>query len=140
MANETTDMDELSIQSLYVLMIESSDGNIKRLAREEFMRREMTIAQIDEIALWYEKPIVPTWVVKDRLSLEMKVILLAIPGFILFLPVFHLFHLFEATDPYTYLSKGHKKKWKSYWRYASAGFLLWTVILIVLIRMEKGLF
>jgi hypothetical protein len=123
MDNTEMDLAKLTEYQLYELIQNAKlDKEIRTVAKQEFDRRKLTYAQIQDISLKHEAQFAPD---KDEpLELRMKLYLLFWP--------FTLGRYFAGIP--RYLSKGQKRKWKEYWLFMCLGYLLWTIIVILIGR------
>lgn len=109
----------LSDQQLYeIIRNKQISREIRIKAEQELERRNLSVEQLDELSLRFEKR---TEASKKPLPLHWKIVLVIFPFFI-------FIHNIVAS---LILDKGQETKWKQYWFYVSLGFLLYTILIFV---------
>lgn len=115
------DLTKLTGYQLYELIQNTKlDQEIRTAANRDLERRKLNSAQIKDIAIRHEAQFAPD---KDEpLALRMRLYLLIWP--------FTLGRYFTGEPQY--LSRGQKRKWKEYWLFMCLGYLLWTIVVILI--------
>ncbi|MFT3705996.1 MAG: hypothetical protein QM802_26755 [Agriterribacter sp.] len=110
----------LSDYQLYELIQnEKLDKAIRQTANEEFNRRKLSLAQLEDLIAKHDSQFVPE---KEKsLKTHYKLLLIVCPFFI------EIHSLFAGRM----LAKGQKQKWKDYWIYICLGFSIWTIGIVL---------
>jgi hypothetical protein len=115
------DLSKLSDYQLYEIIQNSRlDSHLRKLANDEFNNRRLTVDQIQGIISKHDALFVPEK--EESLQLKYKILITLFPFFI---PIRFITK---------WLARGQKRKWKDYWFYISVGYLLWTIVAILLGR------
>lgn len=116
-------MDKLTDFQIYSLVVNRDlDGHLKEEALREFDKRNFPQEYIDQLAIEYEK-IIPA--IGANLTKLEKAKIIAFPFFI---PI-------QAIIANKYIAQGNIKKWKLYWRYLTIGWVIWSVIIILVLKL-----
>jgi hypothetical protein len=119
-------VENLSNSQLYaIIQNEQMDASIRKIANEEFTRRNLTIEQIQEIVRHFDLQYKPAR--QEGLGLANKIFLVAVPAFF----------TIQVLVAGRYLASGQKKKWKDFWRYVCLGWLVWTIGFILYFRFAR---
>jgi len=119
-------VESLSNSQLYAIIQNGKvDASVRKIANEEFTRRNLTIEQIREIAAHFDSQYKP--VDQEGLDLTTKIFLVAVPALF-------TFQMLAASK---YLARGQKKKWKEFWFFVCMGWLSWTIGIILYFRLFK---
>lgn len=114
------DASNLSDYQLYEIVQNAKlHRDIRKIANDEFDKRQISIDRLQEIINRHDKQFKPD--IEDKLDIKYKLLLIAFPFFI---PV----HGIIATR---FIPVGHKKKTKQYWFYICVGYLFWTIVVIL---------
>lgn len=116
-------VDQLSDAQLYALFCNKDlHHDIKSAVREEIAKRDFSVEYLDRLGLEFEHKNGSSQT--GGLSLYQK-------GLIILLPFFIVIHAILAN---VHISKGNMFKWKQHWRFITIGFLLWTIVIILIGR------
>ena len=117
------DLSSLTNYQLYeIIQNPKLDAEIRKKANIEFNNRKLGVGDIQKIIERHDANFRPD---KDEpLKLQYKLLIIMFPFVI---PVQSIFAA-------KWLAKGHKRKWKEYWFYLSLGYLLWTIIVILIAK------
>ncbi|MGC4037025.1 MAG: hypothetical protein QM764_13790 [Chitinophagaceae bacterium] len=96
--------------------------DIRTSADNELIKRKLSYEQVRDIVLQHESQFKAEK--QSDLMWEFKILLVIFPFFI---P-----RRISLTSKW--LASGQKRKWKSFWFYVCLGYLLWTVIAILIAR------
>ncbi|TAD84054.1 MAG: hypothetical protein EAY75_13850 [Bacteroidetes bacterium] len=96
--------------------------SIRQAANDEFNKRKLSSYEIERMIELHDSQFVAEK--EDGLKLTYKLLLMACPFFI------EIHSLIAGRM----LEKGHKNKWKDYWLYISLGYLIWTVVIVLLAK------
>lgn len=119
-------VENLSNSQLYaIIQNEQMDASIRKIANEEFTRRNLTINQIQEIVSHFDSQYKPAQ--QEGLSLANKIFLVAVPAFF----------TIQVLVAGRYLASGQKKKWRDFWRFICLGWLVWTIGFILYFRFAR---
>lgn len=114
---------KLTDYQLYEIIQNSRlDEDIRKKANHEFNDRKLSIEQIQKIVAEHDKTFIPGN--DEPLKVQYKILVILLPFFI------PLHSAFTAK----WLAKGQKRKWKDYWFYLSLGYLIWTIVVILIAR------
>ena len=114
---------KLTDYQLYEIIQNSRlDKDIRKQANDEFNDRKPSIDQIQKIVAEHDTRFRPGK--EESLLFQYKILLILFPFFI------PLHSAFTAK----WLAKRHKRKWKDYWFYLSLGYLIWTIVVILVGR------
>jgi hypothetical protein len=116
------DPTKLTDRQLYALHAGGKlRGAVMQAVAEEFRRRGFSDEHLGRLRSGHNlSPVTPP----RKLGTAAKIGILLFPFFV---PL-------RAIDASRFLSAGHEKAWKIYWRYISIGFALWTVLVVLLAR------
>jgi hypothetical protein len=115
--------DRLTDYQLYALVINQDlDPDLHEQVHAEFKKRNFSQEHIDQLAIEYEK-VIPS--INDDLTTWQKIRIIAFPFFI---PI-------QAIIANRYISKGNIRKWKQYWKFLTVGLLVWTIVILVLVKL-----
>ena len=116
-------MEKLSDFQLYSLVTNKDlDQDLKEKAIAEFERRNFSQEYIDQLSLESEN-IIPKS--NADLTIRQKLGIVAFPFFI---PI-------QAVMANRFISTGEPKKWRQYWSYLTLGWLVWTVIVLLIAKL-----
>ncbi|MBV4360343.1 hypothetical protein [Pinibacter aurantiacus] len=119
-------LTELSNYQLYSLIQNNKlDASIREPANTEFENRKLTVDQIKEIVKQHDLLFKPDN--DEGLSSYNK-------AFLIFVPAFFTIQVLIAGR---YLANNERKKWKDFWLYVSLGYVLWTVAIITLAKLNR---
>jgi uncharacterized membrane protein len=115
-------LTNLTNQQLYeVIQNEDLDKGIRRIANDELNCRKLDVEQIKQLIAHHDLNFKPK---SEPLETKYKMFVLLFPFFI---PI-------QSVFAGKWLANGHKRKWKEYWLYLSLGYLLWTIIVMIIAR------
>jgi hypothetical protein len=117
------DISRLTNYQLFEIIQNSRlDTEIRKTANDEFNNRKLSAEEIQKIVARHDAQFQPD---KDEgLKPEYKLLLILLPFVI---PI-------QSAFAGKWLAKGQKRKWKEYWLYLSLGYLLWTIIVILIAK------
>jgi hypothetical protein len=118
------DVSKLTDYQLYGLSQNKKfDAGIRQLANKELNSRQLAEDRIQQIILKHDAQFKPGN--DESLSLPYKISLILFPFFL------QIQILFTSK----YLANNQVKKWKAYWFYLSLGWLLWTIVTILIAKL-----
>lgn len=114
------DLKNISDFQLFgIIQNEKMDPSIRALANEEFSGRNIAMENLQKIMARHDSLFSPPK--ENGLSFYLKVGLIICPFFI------DIYNLIAGRS----LAKGNKKKWKEYLVFVCAGYLFWTIIILL---------
>jgi len=117
-------LKELTNYQLYELIQNKKlDTTITRLANDEFKARQLSVDQIQQIIARHDAQFQPER--DEPLSVTHKI----------FLVIFPFLTIIQAIIASKYLATNNRKKWRDFWLYICIGYLVWTVGVIVVVRL-----
>ena len=119
-------IDNLSNSQLYaIIQNKQIDASIRKIANEEFTRRNLTIEQIQEIVSHFDSGYKPAD--QEGLDLVHKIFLVAVPAFF----------TIQVLIAGKYLASGQKKKWKDFLFFVCLGWIVWIIGVILYFRLVR---
>jgi hypothetical protein len=117
---------ELSNYQLFALLQNRRlHSSIKEPLQVEWGRRQLTPEQVQELAARYTIHYPPDD--GEGLPLRNKLFLVLVPA------VF-MYQILRATR---HLASNQRRKWKDFWLYVSLGYLVWTVVIVLMVKLLR---